>query len=44
MTQVLLTMYRAIREGHLDVVSDDIKKLTGRAAKLRCDTDVRAFW
>ena len=33
MTQALLTMYRAIREGHLDVVSDDIKQLTGRAAE-----------
>ncbi len=32
-TQVLLTMYRAIREGHLDVVSHDIKQLTGRAAE-----------
>ena len=33
MAQVLLTMYRAIREGPLDVVSLDIKQLTGRAAE-----------
>ena len=32
-TQVQLSMYRAIREGHMEVVSDDIKKLTGQAAE-----------
>ena len=30
---VLLTLYHTIREGHLDVATDDVEKLTGRPAQ-----------
>tara|TARA_B100001971_G_C17730803_1_gene305826 strand:+ start:68 stop:310 length:243 start_codon:yes stop_codon:yes gene_type:complete len=31
--QVRLSMYRTIREGHLDVVSKDLNTLTGQSAE-----------